>query len=161
MELVQNKPVKPKFTRASGGGRKATKTKEIESLKQELLIRAPQVPSSIKDDNIASEQFKTFASILVKRRVLKEQHLPQLCQLCKTFSIYQRNIEACEKEGYTIMSNDKSKGMKTNPRYIIAMRALDTYRTLCSLFMLDPTSENRFGKTEEFKEEANPFASFK
>lgn len=154
LELTTGKKV-----RAVGGGRKKTKPSDSLALAKELLIRTPTVPEEIKGDAIAAGQWQLFAPLLVKRKILKIQHLPQLTQLCRLYSIWKREIEICEKDGYTIMGSEGAE--KTNPHFNVAMKAHTEYKSLASLFMLDPTSENRFVRAEESKENENPFDAFK
>ena len=156
-EIVQFEEFKK--VRAAGGGRKKSKPLDEKALAGEVFVKVPPVPEEIQDDEVAAAQWKIHASVLVKRKVLKRQHLPQLIMMCQQYSVYIKHMEQSAKEGYVTVSSDGFS--KTNPVYLVALKAQAAYDRLCSLFMLDPTSENRFQRAEESAAGDNPFESFK
>ena len=145
--------------RASGGGRKRNTAKDSALLEKELLLKTPEVPEVIANDPIASAQWKLYAPVLVQRKILKRQHLPQLIMMCQQYSVYTNMMAKAAVEGYTIDAAEGSQ--KSNPTYLVALKAQVEYLRLCSLFMLDPTSEKRFQRAEESAAGDNPFESFK
>ena len=144
---------------AAGGGRKRNSPRDGLALEKELLLKTPEVPTEIAEDKIASAQWKLYAPVLVQRKILKRQHLPQLIMLCQQYSIYATMIAQAKTEGFTIPSSEGS--VKSNPTYLVALKAETEYLRLCSLFMLDPTSEKRFQRAEENAAADNPFEAFK
>lgn len=156
-EIVQFEEFKK--VRAAGGGRKKSKPLDEKALAGEVFVKVPPVPEEIQDDEVASAQWKIYAPVLVKRKILKRQHLPQLIMMCQQYSVYMKHMEQSAKEGYVTVSSDGFS--KTNPVYLVALKAQTEYLRLCSLFMIDPTSENRFQRAEEVKEAENPFDNFK
>jgi P27 family predicted phage terminase small subunit len=156
-EIVQFEEFKK--VRAAGGGRKKSKPLDEKALAGEVFVKVPPVPEEIQDDEVASAQWKIYAPVLVKRKILKRQHLPQLSMMCQQYSVYTNMMAKAAVEGYTIDAAEGSK--KSNPTYLVALKAQIVYERLCSLFMLDPTSEKRFQRAEEVKEAENPFNNFK
>lgn len=151
--------LKPKRVRAAGGGRKKSAAKDASALERELLLKTPEVPEAIKDDEVAASQWKLYAPVLVQRKILKKQHLPQLMMLCQQYSVYTAMMEQAIRDGFTITGSEGAA--KSNPTYLIALKAEQEYLKICSLFMLDPTSEKRFQRAEEAQNSENPFDAFK
>lgn len=157
-ELISITP-SPTRVRGAGGGRKRNAAVDPGALDRELLLKKPEVPEALKDDPVASAQWDLNAAVLVQRKILKKQHLPQLVMLCQQYSIYTAMMAQAMEKGFTVLGNEGNP--KTNPTYLVALKAEQEYLKLCSLFMLDPTSEKRFQRAEEEGSKDNPFLSFR